>query len=1506
MTPVWNQDITLLAKDPLSILSLSVKHDSLNPLRKDKCIGKVDVEIRKLLQLCENGREAILELKNIGGSCGTITVRLDTLSVSKAVADTIDQATQAVKLGDIHHSAVDVDVTGTQQNIFLKSLFGIVSKLDLFVQIVDKIHPYAIFAWRITSSLYKAVQNQINQDTQLIGLVTTMEYIYSFVEASDSFQNKIQRLRTTIDEILKQTVECVIFIREYTDHGFLCRTVTQTITGSGDKMAEFSRAFALLRQSLDSSNIIQTVFVSSRSLEITEKLVKIENMKYLDPIKMDASSRAECLQGTRLDVIAFIKDWLTTPKTNQNVLWLHGVAGSGKSTISTTIAEVFRELDRLGAFIFFDRNDPLAHREPNAVIRTMAYFLASSDPQIQSAICAAIEKNTTIALAPIGLQFTKLLLEPLASIGTQPMRGPIIIVIDALDQCGDTKSRKNLLGLLPRGLAKLPSMFRFLITSREESDINAALVGQPHIAKHELSITTSSNADDILLYLRNEMATIRRQSIYNQILSSDWPGETIVRDLARRSGGLFIWASLAANFIADGHNPNDQLEMIVQTGSYREADAALDALYEKALVAAGKWNSDTFSSEFRSVMSAVLTGRIPLSVDTIDHLLGVGGDKSSKFTLTRLKSLLIWSSGKPVRILHSSFADYLTDPKRSGNKPWFIDLPIANKTLVLGCFRIMETLRFNICNLETSYLPNRQVIGLPGRIEAAIKDHLIYSCQFWADHLQIAARNDGLTSKLEDFVRRYLFYWLEVLSLIGGVHLASPALLKASKWLEDTDTNLTVLVTDANRFVTTFDVPITYSAPHIYLSCLPFLPLKSKIWELYQPLFPRTIVVRTGRPAHWPAQLYTSKGHTSSVNSVAFSPNGKHIVSGSSDQTVRIWDAETGDVVARPYQGHTQSVSSVAFSPDGKRIVSGSWDNTIRVWSTETGNVIAAPFIGHVEYVSHVVFSPDGEHVASCSDDQTIRVWNAETGDFIIKMHVKLVTSVVFSPDGKHMASGSANGTIHIWNAVTGEATMGPLAVHTDAVTSIAFSPVGTHIASGSKDKAIYVLDLGNGRRDAAGLAGAIVSDDASYIISGPFKGHTDWVTSVRFSPDGRWIASGSVDRTIRIWDIDTGNVVAGPFAEHTDAVTSVAFSPDGKHIASGAKDKTICVWDVGTSGRTVGLFAGHTGPVSAVAFSPCREYVASGSLDRTIRVWDADTGYVISGPFEGHTDRITAVTFAPDSKRIASGSADRTIRVWDLITGHVISGPFEGHTRWVTSVIFSPDGHAITSSSHDKTVRIWDVQTGNVAVKTSAAHTGHAYPSVFSPTSQHIISGPDDSALCVWSVKSGNVTAGPFKGHIGYVRTIAISPSGRHIVSGSDDHTIRVWDMESGNIIAGPFEGHTSSVLSVAFSSDGKRVVSGSDDTTIRIWDVDSDAITTGHHSNDLIVDPSQHYLIQDYSWANGWIIGPHSELLFWVPPLNQLALWLPGNTAVMGQMATKLDLSQFVHGTFWQQCKR
>ncbi len=554
---------------------------------------------------------------------------------------------------------------------------------------------------------------------------------------------------------------------------------------------------------------------------------------------------------------------------------------------------------------------------------------------------------------------------------------------------------------------------------------------------------------------------------------------------------------------------------------------------------------------------------------------------------------------------------------------------------------------------------------------------------------------------------------------------------------------------------------------------------------------------------------FIPQGHTDRVQSVSFSPDGKRIVSGSRDKTIKIWDTKTGKQIGKTLKGHIAPVKSVCYSPDGKRIVSGGsgFYKAILIWDAETGRQIGVPFAGYTEWVNSVCYSPDGKRIASGSDDKTIRIWDAETGEQIgepLLGHLEHVESVCYSSDGKRIASCSDDKTIRIWNAETGEQIREPLVGHTEWVISICYSPNGKRIVSGSLDKTIRIWDAETGKQ-----------------IGKPFEGHESSVTSVCYSPDGKRIVSGSRDKTIRIWDAETGKQIGellkGPADTVIDDVYSVCYSPDGKRIV-GAKGHTIRIID-GRTGNLIGdSIEGNDSNASSISCSPDGKKIAIGYNDNKIRIRDTTTGLEIMEPLEGHSSLVGSVSFSPDGKKIVScGFLERVI-VWDIETGKQIESLTEDFSS-VVSAFYSPNGERILAVNFDGTIQIWDTETGKLIENQLTKDANDIRGISYSPDGNRIVSGHGDKTIRIWDAETGIQLGKPLRGHTDRVDSVCFSPDGKRIVSGSTDETIRIWDAERGVQLGKTLRGHTDGVDSVFYSSDGQKIFSASYDGTVRIW---------------------------------------------------------------------------------------
>jgi hypothetical protein len=470
-------------------------------------------------------------------------------------------------------------------------------------------------------------------------------------------------------------------------------------------------------------------------------------------------------------MIQFISDWALDPTGAQNILWLHGLAGSGKSTLSTTIANRFRETGHLGAFIFFDR-DIAERSDPTTVIRTLAYQLGSFHTRAGLAISAALETFPSIRLSPLRIQFQQLLVDPLSPEGVLDANAPIVIVLDALDECGCPKKRAALLEILADQFVRLPSAIRVVITSRLEHDIKCAFERRDHIHGQELDITSDVNANDISYYLRHKMIHVRSKAKDYLPLGSNWPSEEDLQQLAERASGLFVWASTASQFI-DGYDPIKRMDTILKRETSLGAEYALDGLYRTALESVGNWDDEDFLVDFRAVMGLVLVARRPLSGSAIDCLLSSPGRRQCMYTTSHLGCVV--QQHPTIRLLHPSFADFLLTRSRCGRDIWFFDQVAHNHALALHCLRrLEEVLKRNICNLTLS--ANLDDESLP--------EDLTYACVFWVDHM-CAVKDDiqSIMDRLDAFLCRHLLHWFEAMSILRRSRDTIVLLSNLSAWI---------------------------------------------------------------------------------------------------------------------------------------------------------------------------------------------------------------------------------------------------------------------------------------------------------------------------------------------------------------------------------------------------------------------------------------------------------------------------------------------------------------------------------------------------------------------------------------------------------------------------------------------------------------------------------------------------------------------------------------------------
>jgi WD40 repeat protein len=537
--------------------------------------------------------------------------------------------------------------------------------------------------------------------------------------------------------------------------------------------------------------------------------------------------------------------------------------------------------------------------------------------------------------------------------------------------------------------------------------------------------------------------------------------------------------------------------------------------------------------------------------------------------------------------------------------------------------------------------------------------------------------------------------------------------------------------------------------------------------------------------------------------SVAISFNGQDWAAGSRRGEVRVW-REEGKLLHLAWQAHTDTVHSLAFSPDGCTLATGSWDGSLKLWDIESGSLLWANWF--TDNIECLAFSPDGCTISSGGGDATVQLWDASTGAHRLTLsgHNGPVFALAWSPDGSVLASGGVDRVIRLWklSETQSETSLRLLTGHSNWVLGLAFALDGTKLASGSWDATVRLWDVEN-----LSLLQTLI-------------GHTERVRVLAWSPNGRLLASCGFDRTIWLWDSSQSSYRTGLHG-HSAGVYYIAFTPDSHSLLSASEDGTLRVWDV-ERGQCVHIMQGYAVSLYDVSWSPDGTRLASAGSNALVSIWEP-AGAAPPRLLRGHRSLVFGVAWSPDGKFLASCGLDNTVRLWDATTGearHVLRDPDHADTLFF-GVAWSPDGTQIASASYQYGLQVWRVTTGTRQWIGSAQST-RIRRVAWSPDGALLASCGDDGSVCLWKASDGTLLH-QFQEHRGIVMNIAWSHDGKLLASGGGNRGsgyFVIWNPQSGERLLAWSEPNMV-VNALAWSRTESVLVSGGSDGSLRWWDV-------------------------------------------------------------------------------------
>ncbi|GJJ11003.1 hypothetical protein Clacol_005232 [Clathrus columnatus] len=1434
---------------------------------------------------------------------------------------------------------------------------NVVQRLSAFTNLVQTIadaHPHAKVAWTIISGVVNVIVYTQDVDQNILDLFETLDATYKFIEDTKEIEN-YPSYKCILSTLAKQTVDCAYFIRDYAKNASFWARVGKNVIGGPIKtrVQTYQTAFSRLLANFGTHLSLDTKLAVGRVLELNHEICEV---LYLDslPYAVGAglNTGKQCLLGTRMEVLNEIVDWINNADEScPKLFWLAGAAGVGKSAIAHSIAVRFESIGRLGSFFCFDRNFSLERRQ-DKIFSTIARDLADLDPRIKHELAKIIRNKTSLrTTTDLRLQWKNFILEPLNTI-SEISTGPILIIVDALDECGNPSSRHDFLKVLETELTSLPDNIRFLITSRPENDIVLSfnkLQSQVRTKMMDI-IPEFESKRDIFTYFKANLDSFEDSQLMH---------------LVELSQGLFQWAYLASQFLnglgnSAGLTITERYEDLVSIQHIRSINDPLDTMYTQILSSLFDVDDPRVMTRFRSIIGSIIASSEPLSLETLvvlrdDKIRPSKKEGDIKAVIRYMGSLLsgINDPSSTIRPLHLSFREYLLDPNRSHK--FSINPSSCHHDFAVGCIRtMMEELRFNICDIPDSHKRNSDYEDLPKRVSSSISIPLSYSCRFWALHVSRMDFDPSLARKAEGFLYHGFLLWLEVLSLVNAVNIAAKLMSGLISWSsrEKSHRGLYNFAVDGKRFIRLFGDAIAISAPHIYLSALPFCPESSIIYKTYIEQFPNTLRIASEPIDDWsPASTGSDVGH---LDCISFSHGKEYLaVTPLHDQGVfKLLDSETFDILWTEEIPDNEAIRDIQFSSDDRTLVLASAASkkikiylfdilmgvlTLRrefqliyweIWKTifsqnaryiayrcksslivleleteeETIHIPVDDVLHSHEYRTlGFDFSKDDSLFVTYFVDIGAQVWDLETGTllhgpFHPTQNVNIYRPTV-SPNGKDIFFLDHENRLHKWN-FRNQSLMAFNTERQPFINSFFISPNGDYVITQSLGR-LTLHDM-NGNELHCGVG---VNTFCS-----------------AFSKDGKYLASCERGR-LNIWELDgwqtTPNIQQAALPPNGMELQNV--SPDGKYFIVESEKYEYEIWDVELRQPIRKLDCSES--IMVPIFSPLNRYLAYVPDTQSATIYDIHSGIIKKFEFlpSDEEDQIYGLAFSQDETSIATFDLSQgRIHIWDIASCKIVDtltipkakATIVDDLEFWACIASSNFRYFAYVCSNEDNISLLS-RTRSIPVNFLIHEQGHSWNSedfLFSLDEEYMLVSCGPKIFHIDLITENHRVVALRRNHISdgrSTRSIYFTSSSDTILVEIHEYKgYNIWNAFSGQLLYSALLEYPDIRIDGFIPVHQCLFIKTNIFFRILTLDIKGDNLinfsSNKQHSLKNSLLGSSARLRED-----GWVITENNELLFWVPDRYHETLYTPRLKYIITGEITELDLSGFSHGQSWASCR-